>query len=117
MSGYEDELAAGLGDFVRDGLAYLEAHARDDDQGMEVILGQVGPRMLLQVVAIIAEQCAIEAAVLGGRVPRNGSRDEVLAARDEVLRSIRQQLGQGGVILGTIHGEARLATADRASFT
>jgi hypothetical protein len=93
-----EEMAAELGDFMRDGLAYVEAAVRNDEEGMKAILAHVSPQVLLQVVGLIAELCAIEGAVLGGLVERNGSRDEVVAARDEVLRNLRQQLGQGGVI-------------------
>ena len=92
-----EEFTAGLGDFVRDGLAYLEAQARNDDQAMDAILAHADPRTLVAGVAAVAEQCAIQGAILGGAVSASAPGDEQLAARDEVLRRVRQQYEQSGL--------------------
>jgi hypothetical protein len=91
----EDEVAARFGDYLRDALAFVEAVAREDEQGVAVILEHANPGALARAVALIAERCAIEGALLGGRVPEGASRDEVYAVRDEVLRRVRQSFGRG----------------------
>jgi hypothetical protein len=91
----EDEVAARFGDYMRDALAFVEAVAREDEQGVAVILEHANPGALARAVALVAERCAIEGAMLGGRVSENASRDEVYAVRDEVLRRVRQSFGRG----------------------
>jgi hypothetical protein len=92
----EDEIA---GDSMRDALAFIEAVARDDEQGAAVILDHADLRALARCVAELAVMCAIQGAAFDGpRVSPNTSREEVLAVRDDVLLRIRQGFEYGGLI-------------------
>jgi hypothetical protein len=97
VTGNEDEVAARFGDYLRDALAFVEAVAREDEQGVAVILEHANPGALARAVALIAERCAIEGAILGGLVSENASREEIYAVRNEVLRRVRQHFGQAGL--------------------
>ena len=97
MTGNEDEVATRFGDYLRDALAFVEAVAREDQQGTDVILEHASPGALARAVALVAERCAIEGAVLGGLLSDNASREETYATRDEVLRRVREYFGQAGL--------------------
>lgn len=89
----DDEFATFMeqsGDDARDALALCKAVFRGDADGADSILAQADMRRLAWALATLTEQCAIQGAISGGKLTEQSTRNELLAARDEVLEKITQ---------------------------